>query len=71
MWKKKYPITKSEYYSQSKKNNPYVFMKKLSEKTGKNDILIPDASANLIWAMQAFEIKGQKVFTALNHSPMG
>ena len=71
VWKKKYPITKSEYYNHSKKNNPYVFMKKLSEKTGKNDILIPDASANLIWAMQAFEIKGQKVFTALNHSPMG
>jgi len=46
-------------------------MKKLSEKTGKNDVLIPDASANLIWAMQAFQLNGQKVFTALNHSPMG
>ena len=46
-------------------------MLKLSQKTGKNDILIPDASANLIWAMQAFYLKGQRVFTALNHSPMG
>jgi acetolactate synthase-1/2/3 large subunit len=71
IWKNKYPITKSEYYRQSKNNNPYVFMRKLSEKTGKNDILIPDASANLIWAMQAFRLNGQRVFTALNHSPMG
>ena len=70
-WKKKYPITKPEYYNQAKKNNSYVFMKKLSDKTGKNDVLIPDASANLIWAMQSFQLKGQKVFTALNHSPMG
>jgi acetolactate synthase-1/2/3 large subunit len=46
-------------------------MKKLSDKTGINDVLIPDASANLIWAMQSFQLKGQKVFTALNHSPMG
>ena len=46
-------------------------MKKLSDLTGKKDVLIPDASANLIWAMQSFEGKGQKIFTALNHSPMG
>ena len=46
-------------------------MKKLSDKTGKKDVLIPDASANLIWAMQALEPRGQKIFTALNHSPMG
>ena len=70
-WKKKYPVIKSEYFSQAKNNNAYVFMKKLSDKTGKNDILIPDASANLIWAMQSFQTKGQRVFTALNHSPMG
>ena len=70
-WKKKYPVIKSEYFSQAKNNNAYVFMKKLSDKTGKNDILIPDASANLIWAMQSFQTKGQRIFTALNHSPMG
>jgi len=71
IWKKKYPIIKPEYYKQATKNNSYVFMKKLSDKTGKNDVLIPDASANLIWAMQSFQLSGQKVFTALNHSPMG
>jgi len=70
-WKEKYPITKSNYFNQKKNNNPYVFMKKLSDKTGKKDVIIPDASANLIWAMQALQPKGQKIFTALNHSPMG
>jgi acetolactate synthase-1/2/3 large subunit len=70
-FKNKYPITKNSYFNQKKNNNPYVFMKKLSDKTGKKDVIIPDASANLIWAMQALEPKGQKIFTALNHSPMG
>lgn len=71
IWKEKYPVVEEKYYRQSLKCNPYVFFKTLSELTGKNDVLIPDASANLIWAMQAFVINGQKVFTALNHSPMG
>ena len=71
LWKQKYPIVQQEYYRQTKKCNPYVFFRSLSEQTGKNDVLIPDASANLIWAMQSFKVKGQKIFTALNHSPMG
>ena len=71
LWKLKYPVVQEKYYRQNKKCNPYVFFRSLSEQTGKNDVLIPDASANLIWAMQSFKIKGQKVFTALNHSPMG
>lgn len=70
-WKIKYPIVDEKYYFQNNKCNPYIFFKSLSEQTGKNDILIPDASANLIWAMQSFKVKGQKIFTALNHSPMG
>ena len=71
LWKLKYPIIQQEYYKQTKKCNPYIFFRSLSEQTGKNDVLIPDASANLIWAMQSFKVKGQKIFTALNHSPMG
>ena len=70
-WKKNYPVCLPEYSKQSTKVNAYTFMRQLSEMTGEKDILIPDASANLIWAMQAFNIKGQKVFTAFNHSPMG
>ena len=70
-WKKKYPVCEKNYFKENKLVNSYVFMKKLSDLTGKNDVLIPDASANLIWAMQSFEPNGQKIFTALNHSPMG
>ncbi len=71
-WKKKYPIIKDEYYSQTNYVNPYIFMNKLSEKTLNNDIIIPDASANLIWTYQGYEFKKkQRMFTALNHSPMG
>ena len=70
-WKNNYPICPTDYLKQTNKVNAYVFMKKLSDLTGKNDVLIPDASANLIWAMQSFQPKGQKIFTALNHSPMG
>lgn len=47
------------------------FFKTLSENTNKRDVIIPDASANLIWAMQSIEPNNQKIFTALNHSPMG
>ena len=53
--------------------DPYHFFDILSKTTKENDILIPDASANLIWFMQSYKnnFSGQKIFTALNHSPMG
>ncbi len=70
-WKKKYPIIKENYYRQSTKCSPYIFFRMLSEQTGKDDVIIPDSSANLIWLMQSSNIREQKVFTALNHSPMG
>ncbi len=70
-WQKKYPVCEKKYSSQKNLVNSYVFMQKLTELTGKNDVLVPDASANLIWAMQSFKPNGQKIFTALNHSPMG
>jgi acetolactate synthase-1/2/3 large subunit len=70
--KNNYPIVKEEYYKQANKVNPYVFFKKLSELTSSNEIIIPDASANLVWTYQAFDPKKkQKIFTSLNHSPMG
>ena len=44
----------------------------MSDHLKKSDIVIPDASANLIWAYQALKPKfGQSIFSALNHSPMG
>ena len=70
--KKKYPIVQEEYFNQKRLVNPYVFFDTLSNYTSENDIIIPDASANLVWAYQAYKIlKKQQIFTALNHSPMG
>ena len=70
--KKKYPIVKEEYFSQKNTVNPYIFFDTLSDYTSENDVIIPDASANLVWTYQAYKVsKKQKIFTALNHSPMG
>ncbi len=71
-YKKKFPITSKINYQKSKFIDPYAFFSELSKVTRKNDIVIPDASANLIWCLQALSVSGkEKVFTALNHSPMG
>lgn len=68
----KYPITKKRHYNDKRYVNPYAFFNELSKYIKKDTILIPDASANLIWCMQAFKkTKNTKIFTALNHSPMG
>lgn len=66
------PFCKPEYYSQKKGVNPYVFMKTLSEQMDDDDILIADAGQNVMWAMQAVEVRAkQRLFTAGAHSPMG
>jgi len=71
-WKNKYPTVKKEYFNEKQHANPYVFFNELSKLVKKDDVIIPDASANLVWCYQAFKPKkGQNIFTALNHSPMG
>ena len=70
--KTKYPLVDKEYNKQKKFVNPYIFFQELSKCTKNNDIIIPDASANLVWAYQSYQVsKKQKMFTSLNHSPMG
>ncbi len=55
-----------------KKVNPYYFFKKLSDNMNDEDILVPDAGQNVMWAMQQAVIKkNQKIITAWGHSPMG
>lgn len=71
-WKEKYPTVKEAYFKERQYANPYVFFNKLCKYTKSSDIIIPDASANLVWFYQSFNPKkNQKIFTALNHSPMG
>ena len=56
-WKHKYPIISDSYYKEKSFVNPYVFFKSLSDVTKTNNIIIPDASANLVWTYQAFKPK--------------
>ena len=62
---KKYPIIKEEYIGK-KLVNPYVFFDTLSDYTLEDDIIIPDASANLVWVYQAYKVdKKQKILQLL------
>jgi len=71
-FKNNYPAFQKSKNLNPKYLDPYCFFDALSHLIKNNSILIPDASANLIWAMQAFKvIKKVKIFTAFNHSPMG
>lgn len=71
-WKDKYPICPQEYSELGDDINPYVFMDVLSQESGEGDIVITDAGGNLTWTMQGYKVKkGQKLFSAFNHSPMG
>ncbi len=71
-WKTNNPVVLKKYFKQKKNINPYVFFETLSKTTNKKDIVIPDASANLVWAYQSYQFKkNHVVFTSLNHSPMG
>ena len=72
LWKKTYSVLEENQVKKFKFINPYEFMDSLSKTTKKNDIIIPDASANLIWAYQGYNFtKKQTMFTSLNNSPMG
>jgi len=71
-WKKKYPICKSQYYKQTEKVNPYVFMKALSEECKEGEIIVVDTGNTLSWTMQGFRVKeNQKLFSDFGHSSMG
>ena len=79
LWIKKINFYKSNYKVISKKNitnkkhvDPYFFFDHMFDVVKKNSIIIPDASANLIWTYQCLKIKKKlNMFTAFNHSPMG
>lgn len=72
-WKQKYPICLPEYYEDDKDGiNPYVFMKVLSDELGDSDIILPDAGANLMWAIQSIEAcKNRRIYSGGGNSPMG
>ena len=70
--KKQFPILSIRNINKKNYVDPYYFFNQLSHYIKKNSVLIPDASANLIWAYQAFKLEKKiNMFTAFNHSPMG
>ena len=71
-WKQKFPVVKKAFYLEKKYVNPYVFFRSLEKKLKPKDILISDASANLVWTYQSLSEKfNTQIFTSLNASPMG
>jgi len=72
LYKDKYKIVTKKNINHNKDVDPYFFFDHMFEVAKKNSIIIPDASANLIWTYQALKIKKKlNMFTAFNHSPMG
>jgi len=70
--KKNYPILNKNNLINEKFVDPYYFFDKFYLNIKKNSIVIPDASANLIWTYQTLKTdKNPEMFTAFNHSPMG
>lgn len=67
-----YRLYNNKEISDKKKVNPYYFFEVLSDNMKDNDILIPDAGQNVMWAMQQSKIrKNQQIITSWGHSPMG
>jgi acetolactate synthase-1/2/3 large subunit len=70
--KENYPILKKKNIINTKFVDPYYFFNQFYLNIIKDSIVIPDASANLIWAYQSLNTdKNPNMFTAFNHSPMG
>ena len=71
-WKKKYDPVKKSFYKNNNTVHPYAFIRALSEKMDKNDILVADCGGNIVTCNHAFETKkGQRYFTNNGNSPMG
>jgi acetolactate synthase I/II/III large subunit len=71
LWKKKYPVC-DPLALKEKKVNPYVFVKRLSEKLAEGDVIFLDTGCSAAWMSQGFEFKKrQKLFSAFNNTPMG
>ena len=71
-WKKIYDPVKKSYFKNSNTVQPYAFIRTLSEKMSKDDILVADCGGNIVTCNHSFETKkGQRYFTNNGNSPMG
>jgi acetolactate synthase I/II/III large subunit len=71
-WKTSFPLVSSKDFESKKEVDAYIFVDALSDECKEGSIILTDAGGNLTWVMQAFKVKkGQRLFSAWNHSPMG
>lgn len=71
-YKQNYTEVLPDYYQQKESVNVYVFLRTLSNMLGAEWPVLVDCGGNLIWTMQAFEVKeGQRVFSNMGLSSMG
>jgi acetolactate synthase-1/2/3 large subunit len=69
--KDKYPAVLAKYY-ESKKINPYVFVKECSKIIPEKSVIVTADGAAAITSFQAFETKkGQRLFSNSGSAPMG
>ena len=71
-WRDKYDPVLPKYFEEKDFVNPYAFMRTLSNKMDKKDILVGDCGGNIVITSHAFETKqGQRLITNNGNSPMG
>jgi len=70
-WKHRYDPVKPEFF-QDGPVHPYAFMRRLSQKLDRRDVIVGDCGGNIVVTNHAFETKfGQRYFTNNGNSPMG
>ncbi|MDD5194973.1 MAG: thiamine pyrophosphate-binding protein [Candidatus Omnitrophica bacterium] len=71
-WKAKYPVVLPEYKKIKKGVNSFYFIGVLSQKLGKDAVVVTDMGTSFTCTMQTFKVKdGQRLFTSSGHSSMG
>jgi len=70
-WRQEFDICPATHYAQPTPN-PYAVIKTLSRATPSGATIVIDTGCVIAWFMQAWEPRpGQRVFSALNNTPMG
>ena len=70
-WRDEFSICPDENFSHERPN-PYAIIKVLSRATAADSCIVIDTGCAIAWFMQAWDPKpGQRVFSALNNTPMG
>ncbi len=71
-WKERYPLIVDEYFTDRAHVNSYVFVDRLAEGLGSDDVVVGGAGLDTVSCIQAFRVKqGQRSFTSINWGSMG